>query len=620
MADSAPGEDSILNDMRENSHTSQEPLEDARGETDVALDSMFGDGAENGVKDGIESGADKEEGKNDRERQMTQPQASTGMIDPAAIWQAALNELALQMQPAIYDTWVRDTWVMGYEDGEFFIGIPNAYARDWLENRLRGKIKRTLTHLVGRSVQVTFRVMARPVQDAPNAAPAPLYEMLPEEILPEEAVRNGVLHRQTPHNTMASNENPKKSIETPKDAAQDHAHRADAEARDKRREPARWKESESTAQGRATSPEEGVPANGYGRGATLSSLPERKDGLLSSAINLAHTFETFVVGNHNRLAHAAASAIAEQPGQSFNPLFIYGGVGLGKTHLLHAIGNHAIARGYQMLYCSSEQFTNELIASIRSHSTDDFRNKYRHVDVLLIDDIQFIGGKESTQEEFFHTFNHLHAAGRQVVLSSDRPPKALATLEERLRSRFEGGLQTDISQPDFETRVAILQSKAAKVSIPIQLDVLMLVAERVDSNVRELEGTLNRIVMQARLFNSSVNLALAESILQNLAPQRTPRSPAMVIRTVAEHFHVTTDDLTGRSRTKDIAHARQVAMYLLREENALSLPAIGDQLGGRDHSTVRYGVEKITTDLDDDPVLRRDIMSLREKIYAAPGM
>lgn len=569
-------------------------------------------------------------GENDIPTKKTQPKATGNRVDAQAVWQAALDELALQMQPATYDTWVRDTWVLGYEDGEFIIGIPNAYARDWLENRLRGKIKRTLTHLVERSVQVTFRVMSKAVQDAPDAAPVPLYEMPSAEVAPSRmplngmpqhsAVQDDALHRQASQNIMNPNEEDRNPIDTARDAAPLNGERGGAG-----KGPDLWVESDATVNNTTQSPSSEAPQRGisqsrFGSGRAGASVPERNDGLLSSAINPIHTFETFVVGNHNRLAHAAASAIADQPGQSFNPLFIYGGVGLGKTHLLHAIGNHAASRGFQLLYCSSEQFTNELIASIRGHSTEDFRNKYRQVDILLIDDIQFIGGKESTQEEFFHTFNHLHAAGRQVVLSSDRPPKALATLEERLRSRFEGGLQTDISQPDFETRVAILQSKAAKATMPVHLDVLMLVAERVDSNVRELEGTLNRILMQARLFNSSVNLALAESILQNLAPQRTPRNPGVVISTVAEYFHVTVEDITGRSRTKDIAHARQVAMYLLREENALSLPAIGDQLGGRDHSTIRYGVEKITTDLEKDPVLRRDIMTLREKIYTAPGM
>ena len=472
-------------------------------------------------------------------------------FDPHAVWQTLLSDLALQMPPASYNTWVRDTWVVGYEDGEFLIGIPNAYARDWLENRLRNKIKRALSTLVQRSVQVNFRVCPRPVADLPNAKPTPLYDApLDEPIVPQEKVS--------------------------------HQEKANAPEKVLKEKP---------------------------------SVVTVYGGSSGSHLNAQHTFETFVVGNHNKLAHAAAEAVAEKPGQSFNPLFIYGGVGLGKTHLLHAIGNRAQQLGYQMLYCSSEQFTNELIGAIRNQSTEQFRNKYREVDILLIDDIQFIGGKESTQEEFFHTFNHLHAVGRQVVLSSDRPPKALATLEERLRSRFEGGLQTDISQPDYETRVAILLSKATRMGVRLDPGVLAMVAERVDSNVRELEGALNRLIMQARLANTSLTVGVAASILNNLAPTRTPCTPGAVVRIVAEHFRLTADDLTGRKRTKEIAYARQIAMYLLREENGLSLPATGEQLGGRDHSTVRYGVEQVMNELERDEDLRRAIVLLRDKIY-----
>ncbi|MCB0082824.1 MAG: chromosomal replication initiator protein DnaA [Caldilineaceae bacterium] len=532
-------------------------------------------------------------------------------VDAEAIWQAARSQLAMQMPAATYDTWMRDTKVVAYEDGEFIIGIPNAYVRDWLENRLRNKIKKTLSALLGRSVQINFRVVPPMTDIEPERAFAPLYEQ-PSENGSALARDRGQLRARSGDGQASPGAvdqngavpNLPKTVREDKSLDDDYLY-----------------EQESSASGLPNVDDHfgSYPANGHvgdgGQGASDWRGTMHSPGML----NPAHTFNNFVVGNHNRLAHAAAQAIAESPGQSFNPLFVYGGVGLGKTHLLHAVGNQARKQGFRLLYCSSEQFTHELIMAIRSQSTEDFRNKYRQVDMLLIDDIQFIGGKESTQEEFFHTFNYLHAAGRQVVLSSDRPPKALATLDDRLRSRFEGGLQTDISQPDFETRVAILQSKALKTDLRIHRDVLMLIAERVESNVRELEGVLNRMVLQARLFSTSLDLALAENILRNLAPQRTPRSPSIVIRVVAEYYHLQPDDLTGRTRTKDIAHARQVAMYLLREENALSLPAIGDHLGGRDHSTVRYGVDKITGDLDDDETLRREITTLREKIYMEPG-
>lgn len=336
-------------------------------------------------------------------------------------------------------------------------------------------------------------------------------------------------------------------------------------------------------------------------------------------LNPHYTFSSFIVGSHNRLAHAAALSVAEQPGYRFNPLFVYGGVGLGKTHLLHAIGRQMLDRGLRVLYCSAEQFTNDLISGIRSQSTEEFRNKYRQVDLLLIDDIQFIGGKESTQEEFFHTFNHLHAASRQVVISSDRPPKEIATLEARLRSRFEGGLQADISIPDLETRVAILQSKALAMGVRVAQDVLMLVAERVDSNIRELEGALNRLIVQSPLHQETLDRKMAEEILNDLMPQRRPREASSVIQLVAAHFNLSVAELLGRGRTKEVAFARQIAMYLLREENGLSLPGIGNQLGGRDHSTVRYGVEKIITDMESNETVRRHVMTLREKVYAPPG-
>jgi chromosomal replication initiator protein len=479
-------------------------------------------------------------------------------FDAHAIWQMLLSELSLQMQSATYNTWVRDTWVIAYEDGEFIIGLPNAYARDWLENRLRHKIKRVLSSLIHRSVQVQFRVCPHRVNDSPYAAPTPLYQTLDEGVkeLPAYRAERG-----------APNRSPAQPQAAPEVSNQ-----------------SQWRTQE-------------------------------QGSIARSQLNSYYTFETFVVGSHNKLAHAAAEAIAERPGQSFNPLFVYGGVGLGKTHLLHAIGQRALQLGYRMLYCSSEQFTNELIGAIRNQNTEEFRNKYRQVDILLIDDIQFIAGKESTQEEFFHTFNYLHAGGRQVVLSSDRPPKALATLDDRLRSRFEGGLQTDISQPDFETRVAILQSKANRINADVDHSVLMMIAERVDSNIRELEGALNRLTIQARLVNSPLNLPLATAIIDDLAPERTPCAPGVLVKLVASHFQLKPEDLCGRKRTKAIAHARQIAMFLLREEHALSLPAIGDQVGGRDHSTVRYGIEKVAADLNEDEALRQTITTLREKIY-----
>ncbi|MFN3980829.1 MAG: chromosomal replication initiator protein DnaA [Caldilinea sp.] len=332
-------------------------------------------------------------------------------------------------------------------------------------------------------------------------------------------------------------------------------------------------------------------------------------------INRKYTFESFVVGNHNRFAVTAAETIARDPGVRFNPLYIHGGVGLGKTHLLNAIGNDLAERGYRVLYCSTEQFTNDLVNAIRDRSTDQFRIKYREIDALLLDDIQFIVGKDSTQEELFHTFNYLHSIGKQVIFTSDCQPSDLPRLEDRLRSRFEGGVTTSIVAPDFETRVAILQIKAQRQGMIIPYDVLMLIADRIKSNVRELEGALNNIWLHAQTQARPLDLNLAETVLGALAPRRSVCTPTRTLEHVAAFFGMTSADLIGRRRTADIALARQVAMYLLREENGLSLPAIGDHLGGRDHSTISHGVEKIARDIQTSETLRQTITRLREQLY-----
>jgi chromosomal replication initiator protein len=332
-------------------------------------------------------------------------------------------------------------------------------------------------------------------------------------------------------------------------------------------------------------------------------------------LNPRYTFDNYVVGASNRLAHAASLAVAESPSLAYNPLFLYGGVGLGKTHLLHAIGNHCFARRLNVRYVSSEEFTNDLIGSIRSHTTQAFRERYRSIDVLLIDDIQFIAGKESTQEEFFHTFNTLHGQNKQLVISSDRPPKALVTLEERLRSRFEWGLTADIQPPDFETRMAFLRSKAERAGRHIPDEIIQLIAHRVQSNIRELEGALTRTVAFADLSGIPLSPQLVESALSDLLPRRSELQPSEVVRRVADAFGVPVDRMLGRDRAQEVALPRQVAMYLLRNESNISLPQIGETLGGRDHTTIMYGCEKIADLLERDDRLRRRVIEIRENIY-----
>ena len=335
----------------------------------------------------------------------------------------------------------------------------------------------------------------------------------------------------------------------------------------------------------------------------------------SSSLNPRYTFDNFIVGPNNRLAHAASQAVAENPATAYNPLFLYGGVGLGKTHLLHAIGNYCQEHGLNVLYVSSEEFTNDMIGAIRSHTTQAFREKYRSADVLLVDDIQFIAGKESTQEEFFHTFNTLHGQNKQIIVSSDRPPKSLVTLEERLRSRFEWGLTADIQLPDFETRLAILRSKSERLGRIVPAEIMELIARRVQSNIRELEGALNRIVAFADLSGMALTLQLADVALADLLPQRGDVKPATVVDVVAKSFNLSVARLLSPDRSHDVALPRQIAMYLMRETN-ISLPQIGLALGGRDHTTVMYACEKVADLLERDDRLRRQVVQIRQQLYA----
>lgn len=437
-------------------------------------------------------------------------------------WQATLGQLQMEMQKAAFDTWVRDSELISYEDGSFIIGVQNAYARDWLQSRLSSKVTRLLTGLMNRSVEVRFIVWQNPVNH----------------------------------------------VETDQSAPEEYP-------------------------------------------ATVTN-PENVN------LNSRYTFDNFVVGASNRLAHAASLAVAEKPAMAYNPLFLYGGVGLGKTHLLHAIGNMCLERGLQVLYVSSEEFTNDLINAIRTHTTQAFREKYRQIDVLLIDDIQFIAGKESTQEEFFHTFNTLHGQDKQLVISSDRPPKAMVTLEERLRSRFEWGLAADIQPPDFETRQAILRAKSDRAGYQIPNDIIELIARRVQSNIRELEGALTRVAAFASLSALPLTPQMVETVLVDMLPRKTEIQPEEVVRKVADTFGVDMDRMLGRERSRDVALPRQIAMYLLREEANISLPQIGDALGGRDHTTILYGCEKIADLLERDDRLRKQVIEIRQQLYGRP--
>ena len=337
-----------------------------------------------------------------------------------------------------------------------------------------------------------------------------------------------------------------------------------------------------------------------------------------TALNPKYTFDTFVIGAGNRFAHAASLAVAEAPAKSYNPLFIYGGVGLGKTHLMHAIGHYVLEHNHsaKVVYISSEKFTNEFINAIRDNKTVDFRNKYRNIDVLLIDDIQFLAGKEQTQEEFFHTFNALHEESKQIIISSDRPPKEIPTLEDRLRSRFEWGLITDVQPPDYETRIAILRKKAKAEALDIPSEVISHIANKIDTNIRELEGALIRVVAYSSLINRDLSAELAAEALKDIVPTNKPKqiTIAEIQRVTGEHFDVKLEDFKAKKRTKAIAFPRQIAMYLARELTDFSLPKIGDEFGGRDHTTVIHAHDKIAKELKTDFTLRQTVEALKEKL------
>ncbi len=488
-------------------------------------------------------------------------------MKPDEAWQAAQGELELSIGRGSYATWLKSSKLITYEDGLFVIGVTNGYAKEWLEHRKLNDIKKILSERIGRSVDVTFVLMtSNGMVSGMTHAPS----MSSQSSASADITNSANIVGTVPVENNTPNTNPN----TPLSASR--------------------------------SREELLAAN---RSTHTGNMPG--DG----GLNARYTFEAFVVGSGNRMAHAAAMSVAEMPADRYNPLFLYGGSGLGKTHLLHAIGHAARRRGLQVSYITSESFTNELIASIRSQGTEEFRNKYRHVDMLLMDDVQFIAGKESTQEEFFHTFNTLHGSNRQIVVTSDRPPKMMVTLEDRLRSRFEWGLMTDIAPPDLETRMAILQQKAAQRATNVSQDVIEFVAKQVQSNVRELEGALTRLFAMSDMTGKAMTIQFARDTLVDLVGRRNHITPSQVIEIVSKFYNISVPEIVSASRSRELVQPRQVAMYLIRQETDASLPEIGALLGGRDHTTVIHGVERIKERLEAEEQLRRDVMSVREQLY-----
>lgn len=437
------------------------------------------------------------------------------------LWQDTLAKLENELSKPSFETWLSSTRLLDIEGDTLIIGVPNEFAKDWLESRYAPLIRSTVQSILGQSMNLRFTIIsAHEVSYQVQAQP------------------------KTPQSIKIENQ--------------------------------------------------------------------------SNTLNSKYTFDTFVIGNSNRFAHAAALAVAESPALSYNPLFIYGGVGLGKTHLMHAIGNSVIQRSpsTRVLYVSSEKFTNELIESIRDKNPIEFRNHYRNVDILLIDDIQFLAGKEGTQEEFFHTFNALHDANKQIIISSDRPPKEIPTLEDRLRSRFEWGLITDIQAPDLETRIAILRKKAKVENLQVANEVMVYIGDKIQSNIRELEGALIRVMAYASLTSSPITVEIAAEALKDIIPVNAPKqiSIEMIQQAVSEYYHLSLGEFKAKKRTRAVAFPRQIAMYLSRELTDYSLPKIGDEFGGRDHTTVIHAHEKISENRRKDPMLDKRINEIVQYI------
>jgi chromosomal replication initiator protein len=481
--------------------------------------------------------------------------------DLAEVWARSLEDLNGMQIEAHQRAWLKLTRPLGLVENTALIATPNEFVKEQLETRLRTLITHALSRELGRSIQ-----LAVTVDPATDLHPLP----------GEPGAQDGTGQ---PDPGAAQPGDPRPSGAAP---------RQDDRAGGTR------------------------PADSNGAEAPKAARPggtgQPTARLMATRLNPKYTFETFVIGSSNRFAHAAAVAVAEAPAKAYNPLFIYGDSGLGKTHLLHAIGHYAqiFYQGVKVRYVSSEEFTNDFINMIRDGKQDGFRRRYRDVDVLLVDDIQFLENKEGTQEEFFHTFNTLHNASKQIVISSDRAPKRLVTLEDRLRSRFEWGLLTDVQPPELETRIAILRKKAEQEGLNAPPEVLEYIASRISTNIRELEGALIRVTAFASLNRQSVDLQLAEIVLKDLIPEA--QGPQITATTImgqtASYFGLSIEDLCGTSRSRVLATARQIAMYLCRELTDLSLPKIGQQFGGRDHTTVMYADRKI-----------RSLMAERRSIY-----
>ncbi|TDQ05165.1 chromosomal replication initiator protein [Labedaea rhizosphaerae] len=536
-------------------------------------------------------------------QQVSEQQHTLGVV-----WEQVVRELSAGTLSPQQRAWMRVTRPIGLLDGTALLAAPSEFAKEAIERALREPITEALSRRLGRTVSLAVKVDA-------VTAPAPKTHGMPETsapmppipaippMPPMEAVDgHGVLNGSAPNGNGVNGVNGLNGV-TVEDSDGDGSESDEVD-----------EEGDALATVHEIWPTFTGQRPMSGQPFTAPAQPQTS----KTRLNEKYTFDTFVIGASNRFAHAAAVAVAEAPARAYNPLFIWGESGLGKTHLLHAVGHYAqrLFPGMRVRYVSTEEFTNDFINSLRDDRKVAFQRRYRDIDVLLVDDIQFLEGKEGTQEEFFHTFNTLHNANKQIVVSSDRPPKRLETLEDRLRTRFEWGLITDIQPPELETRIAILRKKAAQDRLNVPAEVLEFIAARIEANIRELEGALIRVTAFASLNQQPVDVGLAEIVLRDLIPDS--HAPEISVTTImavtAEFFGVTIDDLCGPGKTKALAQARQISMYLCRELTDLSLPKIGQTFGGRDHTTVMHAEKKIKKEMAERRRIYDQVQELTSRI------
>lgn len=526
----------------------------------------------------------------------------TAVTDPDGLWRTGLTRILPEIDSPVQRRWLEATHPVGFSDGTLVIASPHGFARDWLERACGQLIRERLTEIAGETIGLVITVQTQP--DTTGEA----------SVSHDELVSHAAAARSELGLAHVTAEHPPSGAGVDDTLRRDVEDEYDALARLDHLDENPLYDPPLQAPGRPAGPTVAVPEQPPAQHHRIRNDELQPD----TRLNPRYSFDDFVIGASNRFAHAAANAVAETPAKSYNPLFVYGGAGLGKTHLLHAIG-HYVRKLYPRLkvrYVTTEQFTNEFINAIRDDSITEFQRLYRMTDVLLVDDVQFLQSKERTQEEFFHTFNALHNAEKQIVLSSDRPPKQIGQLEDRLRSRFEWGLMTDIQPPDLETRIAILRKKAESDRLGVSDAVLEVIATKVASNIRELEGALIRVSAFASLQRAPADVQMAEYVLKDLFPDGRDRviSVQDIIEEVATYFSITAEELCSASRSRQLVNARQIAMYLTRELTDLSLPRIGRAFGNRDHSTVMHATQKIAGLMTERRVTYDQVQELTNRV------